>query len=256
MSHPPPAGPSHHPPSCPRRWGALRWVTLALLLPLWACQAPRPKPPQGPLSSPSPAVPTEADRQASEQSRPAPLPKPRPPRAAAQTAAQPSASPASAAASAPSAEPYIRPGPLAGEQRWLTALFQGTPVRVSSEPDGAVRVELPADVAFEHGATEPSPGLRAVLQHLGSSLQRQPTARLALGAPGPAAVQRQIAMRAPLRALGLPAHRVSGTLPAGSRQVVAMRLALAPSAIGRLRDRDLPVAPVASTASVKLPAMR
>lgn len=217
-------------------------------------EAPRPKPPQGPLSSPSPAV--------TDRGRPGRGPIATRPIAQAAPAACGSTGRRTAIGLArlrgglrAFGEPYIRPGPLAGEQRSLTALFQGTPVRVSSEPDGAVRVELPADVAFEHGATEPSPGLRAVLQHLGSSLQRQPTARLALGAPRPA-VQRQIAMRAPLRALGLPAHRVSGTPTAGSRPVVAMRLALAPSAIGRLRDRDLPVAPVASTASLRPPAIR
>jgi hypothetical protein len=224
---------------------------------LTACQTPRLRPPpQDPVSGLPPATQADAEGQAAGTNRAAPSPRPRPPRPVAQANAPQAASPTPGAASAPSAEPPIRPGPLAAEQRWLTALFQGTPVRVSSEPDGAVRVELPADVAFEHGSTEPSPGLRAVLQHLGSSLQRQPTARLALGAPGPASAQRQIAMRGPLRALGLPPHRFSGSLQPGARPVVAMRLALAPSAIGRLRDRDLPVAPVASTAALRPPAIR
>jgi hypothetical protein len=46
-------------------------------------------------------------------------------------------------------------------------------------------------------------------------------------------------MRAQLLARGVPAHRVMLLPAAPAAGTVSLRLALAPSGIGRLRDRDL-----------------
>lgn len=150
----------------------------------------------------------------------------------------PSTREASATPSAPASAPAPaapRPSPLAAEQRWLSALFEGTPVRISGEGDG-LRLDVPLRYAFANDAAEPLPPLKAVLQRMALSMQRQPTTRLAIGAPGPAASERALAMRQQLQGLGVAGYRISATgaaLPDG----VSLKLALAPAAIGRLEDR-------------------
>lgn len=155
-----------------------------------------------------------------------PAPATAPPGREAAAAAPPASAPAPAAP---------KPSPLAAEQRWLAALFEGTPVRVSGEGD-ALRLELPLRYAFAGDAADPLPPLKAVLQRMALSMQRQPSTRLAIGAPGPGASERAFAMRQQLQGLGVASYRISATgaaLPDG----VSFRLALAPAAIGRLEDR-------------------
>ena len=155
-----------------------------------------------------------------------------------------------ATASAPSppapspSVPPPPPGPLAAEQRWLASLFEGTPVQVIGQANGhAVLVELPLRFAFDAGSNQPKAPLQAVLQRLGLSLKRHPTARLALAAPAPGAAERQHAMRTELAAMGLPLHRLSAAASAASDHHISLRLALAPTAIQRLRDHELPAVP-------------
>lgn len=197
--------------------GLVGLITLVLV----SC-ASVPPPPAAPAPAPTgsarsaPATPTRE----SGEAPPAPAP-----RSAAGTASAPSS---------------VRPGPLAAERRWLSELFDGTPVRVMAEADGAVRVQVPLKYAFDPGSTQPKPPLHVVLERVGQSLKRHPASRLGLAAPGPGGTERQRAMREQLVAMGLAAHRVSASLPsADTVNEVSLRLAAAPSAIQRLQDRDL-----------------
>lgn len=147
-----------------------------------------------------------------------------------------------------------RPGPLEAERRWLADLFEGTPVRVIAEAGGGVRVEVPLVHAFDADSSQPKRPLHGVLERVGQSLKRQPSARLAVAAPGPIGPQRQRAMREQLMAMGLAPHRVSaaGSATAASGDI-SLRLAAAPAAIHRLRDRDLPPPPAPRPAAAFRP---
>lgn len=136
----------------------------------------------------------------------------------------------------------VRPGQpppavLAAELRWMQALFDGTPVRVASESDGAMRVEVPMAFSFDDKSNSPKPPLRAVLDKLSASLSRQPSAKLQLAAPGPAA--RAAAMRTYLGGRGVIALRVSTQAPANA-DTVMMRVVPGAVAIDKLEDRSLP----------------
>ncbi len=87
------------------------------------------------------------------------------------------AAPAAPSASSPAAPPPAglpADAPLAAEARWLGELFGGTPVQVSGERDGSVRLSVPLKFAFEASAVAPRPPLQAVLDKLSLSLKRQP----------------------------------------------------------------------------------
>lgn len=149
-------------------------------------------------------------------------------------AAPPAGGPAPASPSAPAAPLPV----LAGEQRWLAAWFDGTPVGVSAEGP-AVRLRLPLRHAFAADAAQPLPPLQAVLQKLAASLQRQPGARLEVGLAAPPLRARQAAIRQQLQALGVAGWRVqAGVAPAADQ--LDLCLVPAPPAIERLDDRDLP----------------
>lgn len=122
---------------------------------------------------------------------------------------------------------------LAGEQRWLAALFEGTPVRVGADAAGGVRLQVPLQYAFDTASNEPKPPLRAVLDRLALSLQRQPRARLTIGAPGPDARARTLAMRQHLQARGVAGYRV-GDGGAARSDGVSLHLGLAPAPVERL----------------------
>ncbi len=140
----------------------------------------------------------------------------------------PPASPAprpEARASAPAPAP--RPSPLAAEQRWLTQLFEGTPVHISGEADGgALQLRVPLDFSFAPESPQLKPALQAVLDKLGQSLKRQPASRLRIGAPGPAA--RALAARRHLLARGVAPHRVEAAASSSGPDVL-LRLSLAPA---------------------------
>lgn len=141
----------------------------------------------------------------------------------------------------PAAEPP-RPGQppptvLAAEVRWMQALFDGTPVRVASESDGAMRVDVPMTFSFDDKSASPKPPLRAVLDKLAASMSRQPSTKLQVTAPGPAT--RAAAMRTYLGSRGVIALRVV-MQPASAGETVTMRVVPGPVAIDKLEDHALP----------------
>ncbi|MBI5255183.1 MAG: hypothetical protein HY855_01685 [Burkholderiales bacterium] len=143
-------------------------------------------------------------------------------------------------AAAPAASaPGPRPQPLAGEQRWLSQLFEGTPVRIDVEPDGAaLLLRVPMAHSFETDSPQPKPALAAVLDKLSQSLKRQPASKLQIGAPGPAA--RALAARRHLLSRGVAAHRVEAASAAGGDGVV-LRLSLTPVAAARIGEAGVPM---------------
>lgn len=157
--------------------------------------------------------------------------------------------------------PVAPTGPLAAEARWLQSLFKGTPVTVAPERDGALSVEVPIAHAFTGDGAAPRPALKAVLDRVALSLYRQPTARVHLGPPGPAARERLAALRRYLGGKGVLPQRMLATAPAEPDQVL-LRLTPAPAAIERLDDDSLPAQPVmpaankAATPTAARPALR
>jgi hypothetical protein len=154
------------------------------------------------------------------------------------TAPAPAEPPVSGAEPAP---PLLPPGAaLAAEARWLGELFAGTPVQVSGERDGSVRLQVPLKFAYEGAtATAPKPPLQAVLDKLSQSLKRQPAARLQAAAPAPSAADRLAAIRQHLAGKGVAAWRV-GQAGAAADGAVLLRLVPAPAGVRQLDDRQLP----------------
>jgi outer membrane protein OmpA-like peptidoglycan-associated protein len=155
--------------------------------------------------------------------------------------ATPVTTPGPADATAQAAEPP-RPGQapptvLAGELRWMQALFDGTPVGVTSETDGAMRVTVPMTYAFDTQSSTPKPPLRAVMDKISATLARQPSAKVHVGAPGAAA--RANAMRNYFGAMGVIALRVVAMAPPPG-DIVTMRVVPGPVAIDKLDDSALP----------------
>lgn len=138
--------------------------------------------------------------------------------------------------------------PLAGEARWLTELFAGTPVQVVSERDGSVRVAVPMKYAFDPvpatgsapaAANAPKPPLQAVLDKVSQSLKRQPTAKLQAAAPvGPRSAERFAALRSHLATRGVPNWRVAAANPPAEDQVL-LRLVAPPAGLRMLEDGTL-----------------
>ena len=155
--------------------------------------------------------------------------------------ATPVSSPAPDAAPAAAAEPP-RPGQppptvLASEVRWMQALFDGTPVGITGETDGAMRVTVPLGFAFDAQPSAPMPPLRPVMDKLATTMTRQPSAKVHVAAPGTAA--RATAMRNYFGTKGVTALRVV-TLPPASGDAVTMRVVPGPVAIDKLDDSALP----------------
>ncbi len=161
-----------------------------------------------------------------------PPPAPAPPPVA--TAPAPRVEPRPAPAPAPAPAP--KPSPLAAEQRWLEQLFEGTPVRISAEDDGAaLQLLVPMAFSFEADSPKPKPALQAVLDKLGQSLKRQPASKLRINAPGPTA--RAVAARQHLLSRGVAAHRVEAGSSARGDDVT-LRLSLAAATPPREADPD------------------
>lgn len=139
------------------------------------------------------------------------------------------------------APPLLPPGAaLAAEARWLVDLFAGTPVQVSGERDGSVRLQVPMKFAFDGAPTSgPKPPLQAVLDKLSQSLKRQPAARLQAAAPAPASAERLTAMRNHLAGKGVANWRVTQAGSAADGAVL-LRLVPAPAGVRELDDRALP----------------
>ncbi len=157
---------------------------------------------------------------------------------------------ASTEAPAAAAKPALPPeAPLAGEAKWLTELFAGTPVQVVGERDGSVRLSVPMKYAFDApAATAPSsvaatvapkPPLQAVLDKLSQSLKRQPAAKLLAAAPaGPRSAERLAAVRSHLAIRGVPNWRVASASPPAEDQML-FRLVAPPAGLRKLDDSTL-----------------
>jgi hypothetical protein len=147
--------------------------------------------------------------------------------------------PAPAPTATPPAPP---PSPLEGEARWMRQLFDGTPVAIETERDGAMRVEVPMQYAFDEDQAVLKPPLAAVLDKVALSLKRNPTARVHLAPPGKAAAARSAAMRTHLRNRGVAPARIV-TVAASRDEVVALRVLPGVGPIDKLDDSKLPPPP-------------
>lgn len=76
----------------------------------------------------------------------------------------------------------LGPPTLAGEQKRLAALFEGTPVLFALDAEGRLKAELPLRYCFDAGRSEVKPPLAAVLDRLARS-QRAAATRFALSPP-------------------------------------------------------------------------
>jgi outer membrane protein OmpA-like peptidoglycan-associated protein len=84
--------------------------------------------------------------------------------------------PSQAASGAPAAA-------LVPERKFLADWFNGTPVVINFDRDGALCVEVPLQFAFAPGQSKPSPALAKVVDRVGASLRRVPTAKVHVSAP-------------------------------------------------------------------------
>jgi hypothetical protein len=162
---------------------------------------------------------------------------------ACQSPSQPPAAPAAPPAFSPSGASDGMPAdaPLAAEARWLGELFGATPVQVSGERDGSVRLTVPMKFAFEASAAVPKPPLQAVLDKLALSLKRQPAARLQVAPPaGATATARLAAIRSHLAGQGIATWRVAA---AGAAPDDPLWLRLLPPTAGLKRLDDSAVPP-------------
>src|SRR3982751_940393 len=126
-------------------------------------------------------------------------------------ATKPTAPPPPPTAGTPAPEPPRAPGQppptvLAAEVQWMKQLFDGTPVAITSERDGAMRVDVPMAFSFDDKSPTPKPPLKAVMDKVAQSLARQASAKVQVATPGPAA--RGAAMRSYLMGRGVIGLRV------------------------------------------------
>ena len=140
--------------------------------------------------------------------------------------------------------PAARAAPLEVERQWLQSWFEGTPVVIAVNADGALDVAVPREFCFAPGQHTVKPALAAVLDKVAESLRRQRQVQLDLvaapgdgvgGVSGGAAVaaasdaalsrRRAAAVRQHLRARGVPDARLAAaTILAAPK--VQLRLAL------------------------------
>lgn len=131
----------------------------------------------------------------------------------------------------PPAEP-----PLVAERRWLQQWFEGTPVVIALQRDGALLVAVPREFCFDTGRHAVKPALAAVLDKVAESLRRQRAARLdGLAVPDDAAAnaalvrRRGTAVRAHLLGRGVPEARLAAASVAAS-PAVQLRIVMPPAA--------------------------
>lgn len=119
----------------------------------------------------------------------------------------------------------------------MKQLFEGTPVAIAAEDDGAMRVDVPLTFSFDDKSTAPKPPLRAVMDKVAQTLARQPSAKVHVGTPGPAG--RTTAMRNYLMGRGVVSLRVVVLNPPPG-DGVTLRVVPGPVAIDKLEDKALP----------------
>lgn len=125
------------------------------------------------------------------------------------------AEPPAATTPAPAQPAAPRSSSLGVERQWLQSWFEGTPVHIVQQRDGAVSVEVPREFCFDGGQSKVKPPLAVVLDKVAQSLLRTPNARLELLAapgdgaePSPLAQQRSKQLRRYLLARGVPAAQL------------------------------------------------
>jgi len=129
------------------------------------------------------------------------------------------------------------PNVLAAEVSWMKQLFEGTPVAIVAEDDGAMRVDVPLAYSFDDKSTAPKPPLRAVMDKVAQTMARQASAKVQLATPGPMA--RGTAMRNYLMGRGVIGLRVV-VLNVAPVDAVTLRVVPGPVAIDKLDDKALP----------------
>jgi outer membrane protein OmpA-like peptidoglycan-associated protein len=124
------------------------------------------------------------------------------------------------------------------EQRWLHQWFRGTPVKIHSQREELLTVEVPLDFCFDDGRASVKPPLAAVLDRVAASLRREDSARVHVAAATDArgsnvlALRRATAVRTYLVARGVQPFRFTA-LRAADRPLVELRLELPPPAVSR-----------------------
>lgn len=101
------------------------------------------------------------------------------------------------------------------EKLRLSELFRGTPVVISLQPDGSLRVDVPLQFSFDAGKVAVKPPLAAVLDRVATG-QRNELTRVVLSAPSDLGAkgadlpgERAVSVRNYLVAHGLAEARVS-----------------------------------------------
>ena len=120
----------------------------------------------------------------------------------------------------------------------MKQLFEGTPVAIASEPDGAMRVDVPLNFSFDDKSNAPKPPLRAVMDKVAVSMARQASTKVHVATPGPPA--RGAAMRSYLQGRGVIGLRVVVLAPPPGDAAVTLRVVPGPVAIDKLDDKNLP----------------
>jgi hypothetical protein len=129
------------------------------------------------------------------------------------------------------------PTVLAAEVQWMKQLFEGTPVAITTEPNGTMRVDVPMAFSFDDKSLTPKPPLKAVMDKVAQSLARQASAKVHVATPGPAA--RGAAMRSYQMQRGVIGLRVV-VLATAPTDAVTLRVVPGPVAIEQLDDKALP----------------
>jgi outer membrane protein OmpA-like peptidoglycan-associated protein len=131
--------------------------------------------------------------------------------------------------------PADEPAPLDTERRWLQQWFEGTPVTIALQRDGALSVAVPREFCFDSGRHAVKPALAAVLDKVAESLRRQRVARLDQlavpdDAPANAALVRRrgTAVRQHLLGRGVPEARLAAAT-AATAPALQLRIVMPPA---------------------------
>jgi outer membrane protein OmpA-like peptidoglycan-associated protein len=141
-------------------------------------------------------------------------------------------------ADSPGAPPAAERPSWVVEQRWLHQWFRGTPVKIHSQREELLTVEVPLDFCFDDGRANVKPPLAAVLDRLAASLRREDSARVHVAAASDPrgskalALRRATAVRSYLVARGVQPYRFTA-VQAADRPLVELRLELPPPAVSR-----------------------
>jgi outer membrane protein OmpA-like peptidoglycan-associated protein len=122
---------------------------------------------------------------------------------------------------------------LVPERKFLADWFNGTPVVINFDREGALCVEVPLQFAFEPGQSKPSAALVKVVDRVGASLRRVPTAKVHVSTPpDPAkpdvamAERRAQAVREAVVGKGVNAIRIAGAGASSTVSGVQLRIVM------------------------------